>query len=553
MPALAKESITQKWIHEKVEDGKSFLNWKHFEQFRQENENGCEKKMWAPGLFSLSTSPTPRIHRIPSVFHWSQTCRSSSVCPPPENRNVPILFFIFVLNLFQNVLSALLSILWNNILIAPRFLMTPWFWLLRKLAFAPVALLRWILGLTQTRPANGTRQRVVLISGGSTVQTLHLARNFYLAGARVIVCEIKGRFGLARFSTAVNKFYTLAAPENVRPLNYVNALAAIVEKENVSYYIPVSATNEAFYDALAKPQLELLGCTVFCPTFKEVLLLDDLFEVLSKCRSLGLTTPPYHHVTSHEDVIRLYESGLLRTNKHFMTNVGALGSGERVSIQVPPFQQDFRTPLEISHQKPWVIVQEVKGEHYVTCTTVKEGLVVGNVTCRMEQDDRKRGLIPVDQEDITHWIQTFFARLKFRGICGHFSFRFVVPPNISATVLLVGCKVGVSLPYICFSGVHPRIVWRPCRHFSRQSSGPLVVTRPRYWMCDVLLSALRHPSIETLAKLIGTVLDKREALFIYWDPLPYFAYYHFQLPLTNLISLLSGRNKKKLLFAKVSR
>ncbi|KAL0275217.1 UNVERIFIED_CONTAM: hypothetical protein PYX00_003143 [Menopon gallinae] len=517
MPAVTQERVVQVWKGSEGRNG----NAKNF-PFGTSPPNG---KANSPPSSPLSTSPTPRISRIPSSLLLASSSRSLSPSPPPEDRrSVGISTWLFGIgfNLLRSFISTVGYIIWTQLLIGPTLWLSAWL-------------------LLQPWPVDRSRKkRTVLISGGSTVQALHLARNFYSAGARVVVCEVEGHFGLARFSTAVNKFYTVPRPQDANAVDYVNALCAIVEKENVSYYIPVSATSEAFYDALAKPQLELLNCIVFCPTVKDVLLLDDLFEVFGKCRAAGLATPLYYHVTSRDDVNRLYESGLLHSARHFMANVGAAGVRQRIRLQVPPFRQDFRTSFEISNQKPWVIVQDLKGEHFVTCTTVKDATVVGNVTCRVEKN--RGGLIPVEKEEITAWIQNFFTKLRLRPISGHFSFRFVISAT-SETVVPIGCKVGVSLPYICFTSVHPRIVWKPCRHFSRQSSGPLVIDRPRYWMHDAVISTLRHPSVEAVTKFIGTVLDKREALFVYWDPLPYCAYYHLQLPLRNIIDFIRGHNR----------
>lgn len=542
MPFLAQECISQSWKYDRHSDVRNGSSSNGI--LPQEGRNLNGKACSPPSPPSpLSTSPIPRIHRIPSGLLLAHASRSLSPSPPPEERDPNIIKWIFTfgINLTRNLISTIVYLLWSQILIGPTLWISAWLWVFWKCVSLPLTITKWFLMIFQSWPGDRTRKkRTVLISGGSTVQALHLARNFYSAGARVVVCEIEGHFGLTRFSTAVDKFYTVPKPDDARAGDYVNALCAIVEKENVSYYIPVSVTNEAFYDALAKPQLELLNCVVFCPSVKEVVLLDDIFEVLQRCRSAGLATPLYYHITSRDDIYRLYDAGLLRTARHFMASVGPAGVRHRIRMQVPPFRQDFRTSYEISNQKPWVIIQDLKGEHFVTCTTVKEGVVVGNVTCRVEKD--KGGLVPVEKNEIVNWIQTFFNKIKLRPISGHFSFRFVISAA-SGTVVPLGCKVGVSLPYLCFTSVHPRIVWKPCRHFSRQSSGPLVVDTPKYWMHDVVLSTLRHPSVEAVTKFIGTVLDKREALFVYWDPLPYCAYYHLQLPFRNIVDFIRGNRQ----------
>lgn len=541
MPALAQDSILEKWKNDGVKNNEKERSLCSFENICN-NKNGSNANDSSSDISSpLCASPIPKFGKTCALLPEASKSFIASSKAEDKFSKISSWFLHLIINLAQNILSKLFHLLWNQILIGPALWMSAWFWMFRKCVSPPLTILKLFLIFFKMRPANNYRKRVVLISGGSTVQALHLARNFYSAGARVIVCEIEGRFELSRFSTAVYKFYTVPKPDSSRAVSYVNALCSIVKKENVSYFIPVSATNEAFYDALAKPQLELLNCIVFCPTFKEILFFDDFFKVLSRCRAIGLMTPSHYYITSRDEIFQLYNSGLLRSSRHFMINVGSLGISQHIRIQMPPFPQDFRTSHEISHQKPWVIVQDLKGEHYITCTTVKEAFVVGNVTCLIGND--KKNLVPVEKEEIVSWIQTFFNKLKFRTISGHFSFRFVIPAA-GESVILLGCKVGVSLPYICFTSVHPRIVWKPCKHFSRQSSGPLVLNRPRYWMHDAVLSAFRHPSVEALTKFVGTVLDKREALFVYWDPLPYCAFYYFQMPLKNFLNFVCGGNRQ---------
>lgn len=465
-------------------------------------------------LRGLPSSPARLIFPLPLVH-------------PPQGS------FTRVWNAVGNLVVAVIQLIWSQLLIGPTLSVSLCLWLAWKVASVPLGAVKWLLTLCQTSPIERFRKkRTVLISGGSTVQALHLARNFYSAGARVVMCEVEGCFDLTRFSTAVHRYYTVPKPQGLNAQEYIHALCEIVAREEVAYYIPVSATTEAVYDALAKSHLELLNCVVFCPNPKEVQLLDDLLEVLDKCRQEGLPTPLYYHVTSIDDINRLYESGLLRTTRHFLATTGSKGVRERKQIPLPPFRQDFRPPGEVSAAQPWVVVQDMKGEHFVTCTTVKDGAVVANVSCR-----KTSGVLePVESAEITQWIQQFLRRLRLRPLSGHFSFELVVSGH--GVVVPLGCCVGVPLPYICHTSVHPRLVWKPCKHFSRQSSGPL--DAPRYWMGDALLSALRKPSVESVNRLLGTVLDQKEALFVCWDPLPYAAYYHLYLPTKIILQFFRG-------------
>ncbi|CAG9769437.1 unnamed protein product [Ceutorhynchus assimilis] len=447
---------------------------------------------------------------------------------------------MFLFRIVKAVIVGILPKTWKQLILAlPMLWISMWFWFFTQLMQLPWNILRFTLTmLLSTKMPGKQKKRTVLISGGSTIQALHLARNFYSAGARVVVCEVQGVFALARYSTAVSKFYTVPKPTSDQLQNYVRALCEIVDKEDAVYYIPVSATTSAYYDAVAKPHLELLGCTCFCPGIKEVWVLDDTLEVLKRCEKYNISTPNYYVVTSKEDVYRLYDTGTIRIGNYVMSTAGPSGLRDRAKVILPLSRNDLKLPSDISQQRPWVVVQDLEGDHYLTCTTVKESQVIANVTCKL---DESNGLMPLDHNEINQWLTNFFSKLHLlRPITGHVSFRFVVSKDTN-TIKPLSSRVGVSLPYICYTNVHPRLVWRPCRHFKRQDSGPLVNGCGTYKMSDTVLTTLRNPSLESVTKLIGTVLDKREALFTLWDPLPYCAYYHMQLPFKNMLGFMRRR------------
>ncbi|XP_022911473.1 uncharacterized protein [Onthophagus taurus] len=446
-----------------------------------------------------------------------------------------------LLRCIQAIIIAFLPRTWKQIIFAlPGLWISMWIWVFWQFVQLPLTIIKMVISFLLTPPTERLRKkRTVLISGGSTIQALHLARNFHSAGARIVVCEIDGLFALARFSTAVSKFYTVPKPTSDQLQNYVRALCEIVDKEEAVYYIPVSATTPAYYDAVAKPHLELLGCACFCPGIKEVWALDDTLEVLKRCQKLNIPTPPYHAITSKQDVFNLYENGIIRNGNFITTTAGPSGLRERSKIRLPPCRNDLKFSGEISEQKPWVVVQNIEGEHYLTCTTIKESKVIANVTCKMNQNTND--LVPVENQQIETWLKNFFNNLNLlRPINGHISFRLVIAKNTSI-ILPLSSRVGISLPYICYTSVHPRLLWKPCKHFNRQNSGPIINENGRYWMPDTLMDTLRNPSMEKVTRLIGTVLDKREALFTLWDPLPYCAYYHMQLPFQNVLGFVQRR------------
>lgn len=500
----------------------------------------------------ISYSPPPqRLSRSSTLTLLDRRYLASS--PPPPEPDQGFLDRIigwypsFCFRFIRELSGALIYLLWSQLLfVGPAFWLSAWLWLFWKTVKFPLSVVKYVLTLCFTSASERNRKkRTVLISGGSTVQTIHLARNFCSSGARVVVFEVEGLFALARFSTAVHKFYTVPKPLGDRAEEYVEAVKEIASRERAGYYIPVSATTPAYYDALVKPHLELLGCSSFCPGLKEVCVLDDAYELLRRCQVEGMCTPLYYPILCKDDIYRLYDDETLRYGKHIMMSIGPVGCRERSKMILPRNKREFKAPPNLSPERPWVVIRDYPGDHFVTCTTVKESQVIASVTCRVESG-RAGSLVPVDHPEIELWIKQLFQKLRFlRPITGHMSFRFVEQSTSSGTVVPIGCKVGVALPYICYTSVHPRLVWKPCPHFSRQNSGPLVSPVGRYWMPDALIDALKHVSVEAVGQLIGTVLDKREALFSYWDPLPYLAHYHIQLPLNHVQRILQGHQALK--------
>lgn len=426
-----------------------------------------------------------------------EDCAVSPERPPPLPRFIRIITWgpRMMLRPFFTLLGFISHPAWKQILVV-----LPTLWIAASL-FIFWKCVQWPIGVLQTISrvislSSANKPRTVLISGGSSVQALHLARNFHSAGARVVAFEIEGQFSLLKYSAAVNKFYTIKRPNPADPLAYARALREIVERESAVFYVPVSSTTPAYYDALAKPHLEVIGCQCFVPCARDVVTLDDPLELMRVCRAAGLATPQFWVVANEDDVRTWYESGASKEGRHSIASAGARGARDRLRFVLPEEKTQFRFPREISAEKPWVIVREPKGERIVTCTTLKESRAVNNVSCRV--DSVRKGLVPQKDEEADAWVQKFVSRLSpARPMTGHVSFRLVREETTtnghSNRFVAIGCRVGVSLPYLCQSSTK-------CGHTA------------------------------TVGKLLNTVLDTREALFAFWDPLPYCAYYQSRLP-----------------------
>lgn len=378
-------------------------------------------------------------------------------------------------------------------------------------------------------------ERTVLINGGSTIQTLHLARNFYLTGAKVIICEIEGCTELSSFSIVVDKYYTIPKPNEDNCLQYVDALRTIVEKERVGFYVSTGTTVSSYYDAMAKAHLELLGCKCCTAGLDGVSILNDLSEVFRKCETEGLSVPKHLRVCSKEDIIKLYDNVSFRADKHFIVNVGLSGCKVRHSLQLPATRKSLTLPGPVSDDCPWLLVQHCPGSYYTTCTTVQNGKVIGNVTCNIRNGNA------APNELIDNWVTHFVSTLSF-SFDTILTFKICV--SHSRNVIPLGCRVGVPMAYTSYKSNLEKILYPPCTH---QSLSPEIIITDRYYAMELIYKTITVPSIKNL---VNTVLAKREMIFTYWDPLPYFVYYNLQLftvyinnVLEKLILLSGPKNK----------
>lgn len=482
---------------------------------------------------TLKRSKSSSFRLINRRISTISNCSSVSIPAESPDRLTSMIgwYPAFLVKIYFELLFSFFVVLLKHLpLMIPTLWVSACLWLFWKSVTFPFAVARYIL-LVLFVPAaqRQRRKRTVLITGGSTVQSVYLARNFYSAGARVICCDVIGKFQLARFSNSVSKYYTIPPVDDHQIDEYIEAIKSIVLREGVEYFIPVSVANGAYYDALVKTHLELMNCVCICPDVEDVLLLDDLSAVLHHAENASLPTPAYQDVTSYQHLNRLYEAGSIKLEPHLMHSCGVSGCKMRNTYELPRSRRDFHLLYPINEMHPWVVVPKmVSGQRYVTCTTVRGSQVLCNVTCRIAKLDE---LVPVEVPEIEQWLQRFFAALRpERAVTGHLSFYFVRQPD-TGSVVLVDCQVGVRMPYICYTSVQSRLVCKPCRHFVRSRSGPIINNGKKYWLDKLVLDALTHLSPVGLWNLLGAFFVRHDALFVFWDPLPYCAFYYLQLPL----------------------
>ncbi|KAL4148780.1 hypothetical protein QTP88_002938 [Uroleucon formosanum] len=503
---------------------------------------------------SPAVSPSHSFKRSKSTFYLLDRRMS----PPPgrliQPQNVTADTIHGCATFFWTVANALFGMPWVNVLLVrlPLQCLCLGVRCVWKCARVPLVVSKHVLRQCITSSSRINRGRfTVLINGSSTVQALHLARNFHQTGARVIVCEINGRVELCSLSVAVDGHYTVPGPNEDNCVQYVDALRAIVERERVDVYVPTDATVSAYYDAVAKPHLELLGCRCWTPGLDGIAMFNDLSEVFRICETVGLPVPKHLLVNSKDDIIKLYDNVSFRADRHFIVNVGQSGCKSAHSLQLPATRRLLRLPGPVSGDCPWLLVQHCLGSYYTTCTMVQAGRLVGNVTFTAH-DGRARD----HNELIDDWTARFVSSVPVQ-FDGYLSFRVCVTP--SRKVVPLGCRVGVPITYASYRSNFEHVVIQcpPPQHGHRsngvaagavshvgafahantaangappQSTELVFETTDRYYVMALFYETITQMmTVQSVKNFVRTVVTEREMVFAYWDPLPFFAHYSLQM------------------------
>ena len=389
--------------------------------------------------------------------------------------------------------------------------------------------LLWLLALRLLRPktrASSTRPPCVLVSGGGSVQAVQLARQLKRAGARVVVCEMEDRLALARFSRSCARFYALPRPRAGAAAEYVRALADLVRREGVTTYLPLAASSAAYFDALAKPHLERLSCECLVPGAAQVARLDDPLELLRVAREKGLPIPRHWlFLDNLAAVERLYETGRLQGPRLLAMPAGPAGMRERgPGITLPPTLAEFNGRLQTMTTTmiagPWLVLAEPAGPQYVVCATLKDSRLLASATCRV--DKLHGSLVPEDRPEVRRWLERFLD--NWPELSGHLSFRLAAKPGAGPLELVaLSCRVGLGLAYLGHSALQANLLARCCIQ-DREHEATTILNVPG--------AGVYH----------GRTIDEREALFQYWDPLPYLVYRYLQLPMRRVVGAL-GRQR----------
>jgi hypothetical protein len=400
-----------------------------------------------------------------------------------------------------------------------------------------LALVAVALALRRPNPlahsADGPR-RTVLITGGKMTKALQLARSFHSAGHRVVLVESKKyRFTGHRFSRAVDAFHCVPEPTAA---GYAEAVRDIAVVERVDVFVPVSSPAGSVHDARAG-ELVRDFCDVVHVDTATVRTLDDKTEFSTTAESLGLRVPDFRRITDAQQVVDFdFPPGRTYILKRLAYNPVGRMDLVPLSAETPERNATVARSLRISPDDPWILQEFVEGQEYCTHGTVRNGRLQVYGCC--ESSAFQINYAHVDKPEIRAWVETFVAAL---GITGQASFDFIEAadghpyaiecnPRTHSAITMFYDHPDVAAAYL--DEGHPVITPRPG-------------ARPTYWIYHEMWRLLTQPK---KAARIATILRGTDAIFAWWDPLPYFMVHHLQIPSLLIANLRARRGWSRIDF-----
>jgi predicted ATP-grasp superfamily ATP-dependent carboligase len=365
--------------------------------------------------------------------------------------------------------------------------------------------------------------QTILVSGGKMTKALQLARSFHQAGHRVILVEAE-KYWLSghQFSWAVDKFYTVPYPQAE---GYLDALLEIVKKERVDVYVPVCSPVASYYDALAQQALAD-RCEVIHVDPEMVQQLDDKSAFSAIATSLGLSVPESYYITQPQQVL---DFDFSQTDRQYIIKSIPYDSVRRLDLtklpcDTPAATAAFIKDLPISERNPWIMQEFISGQEYCTHSTVRDGEL--RLHCCCESSAFQINYEMVDKPEIEAWVRKFVGGLK---LTGQVSFDFMETEN--GRIYAIECNPRTHSAITMFYN-HPDVAQA---YLDRQPLAapvqPLAASRPTYWIYHEmwrLVTNLGSPA-QTWRRL-KIIASGKDAIFEWWDPLPFLMVHHAQIP-----------------------
>jgi hypothetical protein len=144
----------------------------------------------------------------------------------------------------------------------------------------------------------------------------------------------------------------------------------------------------------------------------------------------------------------------------------------------------------------------------------------------------------VDKPDIRAWVDQFVSAL---GVTGQFSFDFIEAAD--GNVYAIECNPRTHSAITTFH--NHRELAAAYLEDGHQVVTPVAGARPTYWIYHEMWRLLTQRGRRTR---LHTIMRGTDAIFAWWDPLPYLMVHHVQIPALLIGNLLRRRGWTKIDF-----
>lgn len=283
-----------------------------------------------------------------------------------------------------------------------------------------------------------SKHKNILLTGGRAFVTLELARHFFAAGHRVIVAE-SAPLHLCRYSRCVARNYTVPRP-NEEPAAYIDALIALVRKENIDLLIPTC--EEIFFVAQGLERLRRY-CRVCVAPLAQLERLHSKWDFIQRAMHHGLTVPETQLLTSHDDLRQFLADNqrpfvLKPVYSRFATKVIVINHARQCTERF--------ASLVISQEYPWVAQELLVGRAFCTYSIVEAGQLLAHAVYPVGYSAGRGTCIyfePVEHPGIDAWVTRFLQKEQFSG---QIAFDLIV--TLTDTVYPLECNPRAT------SGIH---------------------------------------------------------------------------------------------------
>jgi predicted ATP-grasp superfamily ATP-dependent carboligase len=345
----------------------------------------------------------------------------------------------------------------------------------------------------------------ILLTGGRAPATLELARVFHRAGHRVMMAESLS-WHLSRPSRAVAANYQVPPPRQ-RPVEFIQALAAIMRRERVDLLVPTC--EEIYTVAGGRDALAAGGACVFAASLEQLRGLHDKWLFAQRARGYGLSVPDTRCLESADDLRAALAEGGEVVLKPAYSRFAA-------RTRLPPHSAAALAGARPSPGERWVAQALVSGREICTYSVAHQGRLAAHAAYPVEFTAGRGATVAfraIEHPAARAWVERFVAAEQFTG---QIAFDFIETAAGEVTALECNPRATSGLHLLAGAPGLASAFFGPARDVITPAAA-----RPAMLAAGMLLYSL--PAVRSRAawrRWWAAVSGSRDVVFCWDDPLP---------------------------------